>query len=99
MVEKLLRLQIEVLVSALDALHFHVLARFRDREVRQRIGIAKKHSYFILRDQDFQGKLWEKGADVVPIRNRQHQVHVFHYIGQHREKGAWVWNFREGVYW
>ena len=35
----------------------------------------------------------------MPINDRKHQLNVFGYIGDHKAKGAWVWTFREGIYW
>jgi len=43
-VEKLIKLGVEVLSFALDATHYHLLARFPDGEVRQRVGKAKKNA-------------------------------------------------------
>ncbi len=68
-------------------------------QVRPKVGRAKKHAYFNLRDTGFQGTVWEDGSDVVPISGRQHQLNVFAYIRRHRNEGAWVWTFREGIYW
>jgi len=99
LVEMLLRQEIELLALSVDAIHFHLLGRFQDTEVRPKVGGAKKHAYFSLREQGLRGTLWGDGSDVVPITDRQHQVNVFHYIGRHEKSGAWVWIFRQGVYW
>jgi len=99
MVEMLLHQAIELLTLSMDAIHFHLLGRFLDRDVKPKVGRAKKHAYFNLRKQGFAGILWEKGSNVVPITDRQHQLHVFRYIGRHKDKRAWVWSFREGIYW
>jgi hypothetical protein len=99
LIEMLVRQSIDVLVVSLDSVHLHLLARFRDRRVRPRVGRAKKHGYFRLREQGFMGKLWERGCHVVPIRDRKHQVNVFHYICRHASDGAWVWTFRDGASW
>ena len=97
LVEMLLHQEIELLTLSVDAIHFHLLGRFSDSEVRPKVGRAKKHAYFSLRDRGLQGVLWEDGSDVVPITGRQHQLNVFGYIGRHDEKDAWVWTFREGL--
>jgi REP element-mobilizing transposase RayT len=99
LVEMLVRRQIEVLAMAVDQSHFHTLGRFTDTNVRPIVGRAKKHAFFKLRDQGYSGKLWGHGADVVPITGRRHQVSVFNYIVRHATHGAWVWTFREGIYW
>jgi hypothetical protein len=99
LVEMLLQQGIEILAVSLGAIHFHALGRFTDRQVRPRVGRAKKHACFKLREQGFRGRLWETGSGVLPIADRQHQLNVFGYIVRHAEEGAWVWTFREGLYW
>jgi len=98
-VEMLFQQTIEVLTVSLGAVHLHILARFPDAQVRPKVGRAKKHACFTLRDDGFRGRLWETGSGVVPIADRQHQLNVFAYIVRHGEEGAWVWTFREGLYW
>jgi REP element-mobilizing transposase RayT len=90
---------VEILALSLDAIHYHLLARFRDKQVRPKVGCAKKHAYHVLRDRGFMGKLWQRGCNVVPITDRQHQLNVFAYISRHKQQGAWVWTFREGLSW
>jgi hypothetical protein len=99
MIESLVAQGIELLAFSLDSIHFHLLGRFPTSRVRPVVGPAKKHAYFELRDQGFVRRLWGSGSNVVPIRDRQHQLNVFGYIGRHKDHDAWVWTFREGVYW
>jgi len=99
LVEMLVDQEIEMLVLSLDAIHFHLLGRFCNAQVRPIVGHAKKHAYFQLRNLGFVGRLWENGTHVVPITDRKHQLHAFRYICNHGAKGAWVWTFREGLYW
>lgn len=89
----LLKQSIEVLALCVDGIHFHVLARFPDGEVRPRIGRAKKHATFSLRDAGGSGRVWETGCHVEPVKDRQHQMNVFNYICAHQQKGAWLWTF------
>jgi len=98
-VEKLIELDVEVLSFALDAIHYHFLARFPDGEVRQRVGKAKKNASHILRAYDLPGTVWAKKCRALPVSDRRHQVNVFRYIVNHRKAHAWVWTFREGMYW
>jgi hypothetical protein len=95
MVEMLAIQQIEVLVLSLDAIHFHVLGRFPNSNVRPLVGRAKKHAYYEMHVQGFVGRLWGDGSNVVPIVDRKHQLNVFNYITAHQAKGAWLWTFRE----
>jgi len=99
LVEMLVDQDIQIIIFALSEVHYHLLARFSDNKVKPRVGRAKKHAYHELRAQGFEGKLWQRGCNVVPIRNRQHQLNVFAHIGRHVNQGAWVWTFREGLYW
>jgi hypothetical protein len=99
MVELLAAQGIELLVLSLDTIHFHLLGRFPNARVRPVVGRAKKHAYFELHNRGFIGRLWSKSANVVPIADRKHQLNAFGYISGHKETGAWVWTFREGLYW
>jgi hypothetical protein len=99
LVEMILHQEVELLTLSLDDVHFHLLGRFRDRDVRPKVGRAKKHAYHELREIGFQGKLWGMGSNVVPITDRRHQLNVFEYITRHEERGAWLWTFRQGLYW
>jgi len=99
MVEKLARLGIEAIALSQDAVHYHILARFPDGQVRRPVGRAKKHAYFRLRERWGVGKVWQRLCNVTPIGGRAHQVNVFEYIRSHADVGAWVWTYREGLYW
>ena len=95
LVEMLHRIEIEVLVLAVDAFHFHGLARFPTETVRLIVGRAKKHATFILQAAGHAGCVWAAGSHPKPIRNRAHQLKAFRYILAHREKGAFVWTFHD----
>jgi len=99
MVQRLADLHVEVLAFSLDAVHFHALCRFPNAPARELLGKAKKHAYHRLCAAGHEGKLWAKRPRVQPIDGRDHQVRVYHYILEHRDVGAWVWSFKEGVYW
>jgi len=90
---------VEPVAVCIGCAHFHVLARFPDKRVRPRLGRAKKHACYVLKDNGFTGRLWGAGAKVTPIRDRKHQVSVFNYVCRHQAEGAWVWTFRQGVDW
>jgi len=99
LVEMLDMQNIPVIALSLDKRHYHILAKFPDNKVRPVIGRAKKHAYHVLRNQGHQGPVWGKRARVLPVRNRQHQVNVYHYIIDHQKRGSWVWTFKEGLHW
>jgi len=94
-VRKLRQHGVMVLVISVDAIHFHLLAKFPDANVRRRIGNAKLHAYYCLKPQRGDGKLWTGLCHVEPVRSRSHQLKALSYICNHARKGAWVWTFRD----
>ena len=97
--EMLLHQQIEIIALSLDAIHFHLLARFRNKQVRPIVGRAKRHVTYVLRERGHVGKVWSGNGKVTPVSDRQHQVNVFNYITRHADHGAWLWTFHKGIYW
>jgi len=95
MVWRLLDLEVEMLALSLDRVHYHALARFPDSRVRHWMGLAKKHASFVLSAHGLKGRVWTRKCGVLPIRDRAHQVNVFHYVVDHGKKGAFVWTFRD----
>lgn len=91
--------KIEALVVSVDAVHYHILGRFRDRKVRYHVGHAKLHAYHRLRKRWTFGKVWQRLCNVTPIADREHQLSAFYYIQDHKDAGAWIWTFQEGPYW
>jgi len=70
-----------------------------DDPPRHYLGIAKKESAKALAKAGLvePGGVWATRGKVRPIRDRQHQVNVFHYILDHRREGAAVWSFKDGA--
>ena len=99
LVEMLSRLGVEVIAISVDAVHYHILGRFLDGQVRRRVGLAKKHASHVLREHGLVGAVWAKRSRPLPITNRAHQLNACRYIADHAEYGAWMWTFREGLYW
>jgi len=97
MVAKLLALGVEVLAVSLDAVHYHILARFPDGDVRKPVGLAKKTASVLLSAHGLRGVVWAKRRRALPVRDRTHQVNVFRYTRRHADQGAWVWTFCEGL--
>ncbi len=96
-VDKLRADSVEVLALAVDNHHYHLLARFGDRRPKHWIGRAKMHSSMILRGHGLLGTVWARGCRTLPVRDRSHQLNVFHYILAHARHGAAVWTFRDEV--
>jgi hypothetical protein len=99
LLDMLAHVGVESIALCLTAAHFHLLGRFQDKQVRPRVGRAKKHACFVLKACGLDSRLWTAKAKVTPIRDRTHQVNVFHYICRHQAEGAWVWTFRDGIDW
>ena len=95
LVEMFRRQEVELLALSMDAIHFHLLARFGNRPARTVVGRAKKHATFILKKLGHEGRVWTKRARVLPITDRDHQINVFNYIRGHQSKGAWTWRFQD----
>ncbi len=73
--------------------HIHLLVKLPPKTVRLQVGDAKKHAWFEMRDAGWTTKLWGKRGKFLRIRDRKHQLNVFHYILRHAEQGAWVWYY------
>ena len=97
MVEALKQLSVEPIAASVDAVHLHVLGRFVGGVVRPLVGRAKGRASHALGRAGLQGTVWAKGCRPLPIRDRRHQVNVYHYIRKHMLKGACVWTFRDGI--
>ena len=99
LVERLIKDEIELLAVCVDAIHYHILGRFADKQVRRHVGRAKLHAYYLLRDRWQMKKVWQRLSHVSSIAERAHQVRVFDYIHNHKNRDSWVWSFRDGIYW
>ena len=97
MAEYLGQLNIEVLAVSQDHEHYHILARFPGDDPKPLVGLAKREATRRLARGGFTGRTWAKGSGPKAIQNRQHQLRVFGYIREHREQGAVVWDFRDGL--
>lgn len=86
---------LDPLVVAVDARHYHILARFKDHNPRKWIGIAKTRSARALSDAGLadRGGVWAIRCKCLPVKDRPHQVEVFKYILKHASKGAALWRF------
>ncbi|TVQ59475.1 MAG: hypothetical protein EA379_10815 [Phycisphaerales bacterium] len=96
MVESLLRDGIELAALCVDDHHFHILARFPDRDPRRWIGMAKRRSARELSKRGLAplGGVWAKRFRALPINDRDHARNTFRYILGHARTGAAVWRPR-----
>ncbi len=78
---------------AVGGQHAHVLAKLPPNEARNVVGEAKKKAWFERRDAGFPEKLWAKRPKCDPVKDRRHQVNVYHYILRHEREGAYVWKY------
>lgn len=97
MAVKLLSLDVELLAISVDRIHYHMLARFPTDHVKHWVGLAKKHSAFIMKEHGIAGGVWAIGCRAGTIADRSHQVNTFDYIRRHALKGAVVWTFRDAT--
>jgi hypothetical protein len=90
--------QIDTVAIAICATHYHVLARFRDRDPRKWIGIAKSRSARHLSEAGLcePGGVWALRCRCWPIRDRDHQVAAAQYILRHAREGAATWRLGAG---
>ena len=81
-----------VLCLAQAGQHLHLLAKL-PIGIKPRIwmGLGKKHSAFEAKARGWKGKLWGKRGNELKVRDRAHQLNVYHYILDHAKENAWVW--------
>jgi hypothetical protein len=84
-----------VVCIAVARQHIHILAKMLQGQERDWLGAAKRHAWFVLREQGWRTKLWAKGSQSVLIRDRPHQLNAYRYIMRHAEQGAWVWSIEQ----
>jgi acetylornithine deacetylase/succinyl-diaminopimelate desuccinylase family protein len=101
--ERLVHLGAEVIAVAMTARHAHILAKMPDAKkvTRHWVGLAKKHAWFLARDEEWTGQtkwtgqMWAKRSKATRVKDRQHHENAFDYIVAHKYKGAWLWTFRD----
>ena len=85
-----------VLVLSVSGMHMHILAKLPFGKGREWCGVAKMHTWHVLRKQHgWKEKLWGKRGKDLPVKDRAHQLNAYHYIKDHRKQGAWVWDWME----
>jgi len=75
--------------------HAHVLVKLPPSETRILIGEAKKTAWFAMREAGFPERLWAKRPKCDPVKDRRHQLNVYHYILRHEAEGAYVWKYSD----
>jgi hypothetical protein len=91
-IERLTGLGALMVCISVGGQHIHLLAKMPFRRARWMMGKAKRHVWFVLRDRGWVGKLWGKRGKELQVRDREHQLNVYHYIMRHAAQGAWVWS-------
>ena len=85
----------QVLAASVSGRHVHFLARMPAGPTpRKWIGSAKRQVTFALKARGWTGEVWAARSKVNPIKDYRHQVNTFNYILDHRDEGAWVWDYR-----
>lgn len=85
----------QVLCVSVSGQHVHLLAKMPPALARHWVGLAKKHTTFVLHAAGWEGLVWAKRSKETSVKDRKHQLNVFHYILRHAEQGAWTWSFRD----
>jgi hypothetical protein len=86
-----------VICISVSRQHVHFLAKMQPSQVRNWTGAAKRHAWYVLREQGWSRKLWGKGRKIIPVKGRQHQLNVYEYILDHAEVGAWTWKWGQQI--
>ena len=95
MLEKLQEYGAQVLCLCVNGQHVHFLAKMPSGPTpRLWTSYAKREATFRLKALNWTGKLWAVRSKIILIKDRKHQLNVFHYILRHDQEGGWVWDFR-----
>jgi REP element-mobilizing transposase RayT len=92
--QKLEKLQYQVLVLAVAGMHCHFLAELPDdlKAIRSIVGQCKTVSSHAIRER-LPGRVWARDGSYKPVDTPEYQRNVFQYILD--QEGAWTWSFRE----
>jgi hypothetical protein len=87
----------DIRAVGVSEVHYHVIARFENDDVRRIVGIAKRRSAKALSDADLadRGGVWAVRCGVKPVKDAEHVANARQYILDHVTQGAAVWP-REG---
>lgn len=92
---KLRKLGFRAVALAVAGMHAHLLVELPDevKRIKQLIGQCKTVSSHAIRDA-LPGRVWGHDGGYKPVDDTAHQRNVYRYIL--RQKGAWVWSFKDG---
>jgi hypothetical protein len=90
---KLLQKDIPISAVAITSRGYHIVGQFADRNPRHWIGLAKKHSSFILVEAGLaqRGGVWGARGLCKPINDEKHWRNATQYVLDHIQQGAAVW--------
>ena len=96
--QSLQKAQVRVLALAVAGCHLHTLVELPTdpQQARRIIGRCKEQVTRKLQRPDG-GKFWASGGKFQPIRDEKHHRATYDYILRHRDEGAWVWTYRDGL--
>ena len=86
-----------IAIIAVAGRHAHLLVKVPADMTRSWVGLCKKHVTFSLKELGVTGKVWAKGAKLVPVKDRAHQLNVYRYIERHEQEGAVVLRYRDQI--
>ena len=85
---------VRCIAYAVSFTHAHLLVEIADdlSVVRKLVGRLKRNASRSVHTL-LPGRIWADGGNYVRIRDRSHQLRVFHYIAEHEGKeDAWIWS-------
>ena len=87
----------QVIAVAMAATHAHILAKMPDSKqiTREWVGLAKKHAWFLARDQGWKGQMWGKRSQGHAIKDYASTRKAPSTTSRHKKEGAWVWTYRD----
>jgi len=89
----------QLLVLSVGGMHAHVLIELPDdiKLIKRIVGGAKNLASRRVR-KHMPGRIWAASGGFKRVDCQMHQRRVYKYILDHYFEGAWVWEFREGVW-
>jgi REP element-mobilizing transposase RayT len=86
---------IQLLSMALGGQHLHLQLKSERQAIVDTLGRLKRALCHQRCSSGNNAPLWAVGRKIVPIKSRDHQEAVFHYILAHKEQSAWTWSYRD----
>lgn len=89
----------QLLVLSVGGMHAHLLIELPDeiKLIKKIVGDAKNLASRRVR-KHMPGRVWAASGGFKRVQDQSHHRRVYKYILDHHGEGAWVWEFRQGVW-